>query len=377
MVKYNKRNCLIGIIAFSCIFVNSVMAEATLTRVSGDQANGNQDRFLIKDKNCELVKKHIHTLSTWTKKIEKSASCNESVINVSATDQECSADVSRCLPKHVLKYQGINPAHMGPNCWNLSLVMKEILPGLRYSTPEEMAFYMRPPLCRNLKNGEKIEPGDVGAIRGVFEGMKEESHGFIYLSKELSYSKNGFNKKSAYEVQSLEKVLTTYGVPDDPKCRQNKLDTHSDCGNAVSYFRCTSFEDFLKKNSSLKSPSISSIKHVIHFEQCLERATIDGVMLKENAVSTLNDSILILVNYLNAKKYSSASKSSEEENFVLASLYLRLNAIGEQLETLSAPSDPDQLIDGPDKNSKNAYELAEIIKASHQEIIDLVEGINQ
>lgn len=348
-------------------------AEPTLTREKGEALDGSRDEFFVRDANCDSVKEHIQILAKWTKSIHRDSSCNVNAIKPKQKGEACVANVSKCLPKHVLNYQGKTPAYNGPNCWNLSLVMKEILPGLRYSTPDEMAYYMRPPICRNLAPDEKKQVGDVGAIRGVFEGLKEESHGFIYLSDDLSYSKNGFSKVAPYEVQSTEKVLSIYGVPKDPKCRENQLDTHSDCGTAVSYFRCSSFEDFLKKSPELKAPTLSSVRHVIHFEQCLEHATINGVALRPDALHTIETSIGALVKYLNEQKNRA---HDEKESFVLGSLYLRLNAIGEQLDLMTS-SDDSIVYMGPSSQSRKAFELAEMIKTSHGELDKLVEGINQ
>lgn len=361
--------------SLTVLFSTHSFAEATLSRVKGSR-----DDFFISDSSCELVKKHVSILASWTKKINAKSTCDQTKIKIVKKDGSCEAKVSDCLPPHVLQYQGVNPATSGPNCWNLSLVMKNILPGLRYSSPNEMAYYMRPPLCRALKNGEKKEVGDVGAIRGVYEGMKEESHGFIYLSEDLSYSKNGFSKTSPYEVQSTEKVLSIYGVPTDLKCRANELDTRSDCGSAVSYFRCQSFEDFLKKSPNLKAPVLSSLRHVMHFEQCLERSTIDGIALRSDAVSTLETSIQALVKYLNDKKAKIGNgKTDEEESFLLGSLYFRLSAIGEQVEIAGHSFSDDSLASmmGPGDNAKKAFELAEMIEASHGELDKILEGINQ
>lgn len=376
-VKYRKPNKFVSFSLIIFSLHNNSNAEALLERKTSSQGFGKPDEFFISDSNCDQVKKHLSVLAMWTKKINKASTCDLTSIKTTTAKGKCEANVSSCLPEHVLKYQGVNPANSGPNCWNLSLVMKNILPGLRYSTPDEMAYYMRPPICRALKDNEKREVGDVGAIRGVFEGMKEESHGFIYLSDELSYSKNGFNKMSPYEVQSTDKVLSIYGVPNDPKCRKNELDTHSACGSAVSYFRCQSFDDFLAKAPDIKPETLKAVKNVMHFEQCLQKATIDGAILSKEAASSIENSVLSLIKFLNENKKKSKNRN-EQENFILGSLYLRLSAIGEQLDIIERPEDGSmQFMAGPNGNSKKVFELAEMLKESHDEITNLVEGINQ
>ncbi len=364
---YYRLRQLFIFVASSMFFCGKmIFAEAVLERVPGTVGTQANDQFLLKDQNCNMVKKHVETLVAWTNKVNKNNSCDFSKIQIHSTNLKCQANVTECLPGHVKKFHGTKPANMGPNCWNLSLVMKDILPGLRYSTPEEMAFYMSSPLCRALKDEESKEVGDVGAIRTVFDGKTEESHGFIYLSDDLSYSKNGFHNSSPYEVQSTEKILSIYGVPKDLDCRKNQIDLNSECNNAVSYYRCISFDDYLLSAKDLKLPSISTLKNLVHLESCFERVTVDGMLLRKEALNSLDGSVRALVSYLNDKKSKIKSEDDEQERFILGSIYLRLNAIGEQLEVLR----PDENKDSNKFNEKRAYELAKMILEANSDLYD-------
>jgi hypothetical protein len=175
----------------------------------------NENKVLLRDTSCYKVREMASTLLAWTKNIGEDKNCTP-LTNAKMSVESggaCELEITQCIPDHVAEFQGVHPRFYGPNCWNLALVMKKILPNLRYTTPEEMAFYMRPPLCRQLKNDEKKIPGDLGAIRDVYEKNAIESHGFIYISENMAYSKNGYSNEQPYSLQKLENVYKVYGVP--------------------------------------------------------------------------------------------------------------------------------------------------------------------
>jgi hypothetical protein len=75
-----------------------------------------------------------------------------------------------------------------------------------------MNFWMTSPLCQERKPDESPAPGDIIAIRDDTGG---EVHGFIYLTGDLAYSKNGYAQGTRYELQSPKKVFDVYDVPVD------------------------------------------------------------------------------------------------------------------------------------------------------------------
>jgi hypothetical protein len=234
----------------------------------------------------------------------------------------------------VKKYQSVNPTFAGPNCWNLALVMKGILPNLRYSTPEEMAFYMQPPLCRQLKNNEAKMPGDVGAIRELNNSSTEEYHGFIYISEEVAYSKNGYMNANPYALQTLDNVFNVYGVTNKNECKQNELGPSSQCRIAVSYHRCISMDQYLKENPNTPKEILTSLNTIKNFEGCLEARAIKNQPFNEKAQDVLENSAKALTFYL--EKELKTNKQSnpidqEKRNFLLGSLQLRLLAMSQQL----------------------------------------------
>jgi hypothetical protein len=150
----------------------------------------------VVEMECSQIKSNIDSIKQWT--LSRSAPCSEDPkISADTANKYCRADVSSCLPPEVISYSAKEAFVNGPNCWNLAMVMSGVLPALRYSTAEEMAFFMNSPLCRQLKPGEKKRPGDIGAIRTD----DKEFHGFMWVSDDIVFSKNGFDRNAPYALQ--------------------------------------------------------------------------------------------------------------------------------------------------------------------------------
>jgi hypothetical protein len=304
----------------------------TTQNVFAYQIDKQSDEIILSSVNCDDVEDIYSSLAQWSKSIKQDVQCPDLVLPEDKKD--CAVKITNCVPDHVKKYQSVNPTYSGPNCWNLALVMKDILPGLRYSTPEEMAFYMQPPLCRSLKNDEPLKAGDVGAIRNIVNHKIQESHGFIYISDKLAYSKNGFSKYSPYSLQTLENVYQVYDVQNKPECRSNQIDVEADCETAVSYYRCISLTEYLKKNPNVPKEVIDSLNGIGSFEGCaLSKTAIDGDAIPEAFKNILKNSLMAITNYLIEQKKSleKSKRSNPETDFIIGSIQLRLDAIKKQL----------------------------------------------
>jgi hypothetical protein len=249
----------------------------------------------------------------------------------------CEFDITQCVPDQLLLYQGVLPKECGPNCWNMALVFSHILPNLRYSTPEEMSFYMQPPLCRALKKGEQKYPGDVGAIRTISNGKDFEEHGFIYVNDALSYSKNGFTNTAAYSLQPAEQIYSLYGVSAGPDCRDGEPAAAAHCANFVSYFRCISLESYLNHHKKIPQDFLTALKTVDNYESCVQGRMIMGTPLTSTATIGLNAALEGLAKFAKQEREKTGLPSSfhKEEDFLLNDLELRLNALTEDFKIIS------------------------------------------
>ncbi|WP_413587355.1 hypothetical protein [Bdellovibrio sp. HCB274] len=280
---------------------------------------------------CTELQAEIPSLSQWTINSKAGNGC-ENLSPAGQYEDFCAYNVTSCVPEHVVKYQNANPEIDGPNCWNLSLVMKGILPHLRYTTPQEMNFYMAPPLCRQLKDSEPRQAGDIGAIRSIANGAINESHGFIYISEKLSYSKNGATKRSPYALQSLDGVLGAYGVPRNADCRKNEI-TNTNCKNAVSYFRCQSLDSYMASHQEIPDKVKKFFSESAKAENCISEQTMKGKALTAEAVQNITDASLSLTVFANQIKQDIEFKKlpADEQSFIANALFFRLQGISTQL----------------------------------------------
>lgn len=291
-----------------------------------------KNRLFLSHESCDELIKNTKALDQWTKNSHEIKSCPVNFQSPVQKNNRCSYDVTDCLPAHLIKYAGVSPRYNGPNCWNLALVMKNILPALRHTTSDEMAFYMSSPLCRQIKNGEPKIPGDVGAIRKTSGVDQGEYHGFIYISDDIVYSKNGITKANPYMLLSTDIMMNVYSVPKYSKCRQNEIDPNANCDFATSYFRCMSMEEYLAKQNTPKE-IMTAIRDVDNFDKCLESTTLSDQPLSKRAEKNLFDSLNVISNYLydETEKAKGSDLEDPKQIFMLASLNLKLNSIAMQL----------------------------------------------
>ncbi|MFS4458609.1 hypothetical protein [Bdellovibrio sp. HCB2-146] len=315
-------------------------------------AEKRSDRLFLRDNDCSLLINSVMSLKKWTEATEGRSACS----SISRTNlvKGCEIDITDCVPAHVLKYQGVAAKEEGPNCYNLALVMKGILPALRFSPSDEMSFYMRPPLCRALNDNEQRKPGDVGAIREA--GINAEVHGFIYIDENVAYTKNG-NEIQPYMLDSFKELVKGYALTENPACWTSAKSKPPECKKTVSYFRCDSMEDYLKKNPDLSPEILKIFDQVENFEECLSDSAVHGKMLSAEAKSSIVNTSKALVFYLRSERAKHEIGKNPENDFILGALQLRLRGIAGQLNTMEQENLADTVWDLNAMVRKSAEDL--------------------
>lgn len=112
----------------------------------------------------------------------------------------------------------------------------------RFANSQEFSLAMSLPVCKLIRRPADLRPGDIGAIRTrSFFDWAAESHGFIYLSPVLAFSKNGYRKERPFEFLPVNDVLKHYGAdPANEACAHSASTAPAGCKTWVNYYRCDS-----------------------------------------------------------------------------------------------------------------------------------------
>lgn len=304
------------IIVATFILFQSAFAETSFNKKVQVVKKG--DDIYLTGSDCAVLEKESLALEEWSKKLKedpKNASKCECVKLV------CKKKVNAVLPKIVNATQFVKPNSSGPNCWNASLVAAKIIPQLRYSTPQEMSFWLNSPLCREKKLDEPAAPGDIIAI---VTKAGHQHHGFVYVSENLSFSKNGVENENPYSLQDPKSVFSKYSVT--PKCE--RVGSKGSCGNHAKYYSCMSMEDYRKAHKSTDKTLNDTIQAIGQME-CLFSKNLfeDGSFGVDSFIVTNLEILNNLISEIYLDK-----KYNPEDAMLWEGLYYQIGAMFAQVE---------------------------------------------
>ena len=315
------------------LVLNSISIE--IEKIDGD--------IYLKDVPCDKFSKEIDNLAIWTKKTGRECPKDKIKIIKNIIDESlCSANISECIPQHVSDHHGLKSENDGPNCWNLALVMSGLNPYLNHTSEKEMKHFMKEPFCRKLGENEIKQPGDVGAMR---DGEKE-LHGYIWISENLVYSKNGSRCSQPYglmttsEIQSYLENEPQYASGGGPMIGSSYRNSYFVSKKTIpngekhqDFYRCISMNEFLEKNKDKIGEDVQEAYENYKAIACHTGKVIlqDGPLPKEEKSIELASQISeVLYKYLdNAKK----PNLTETEKVVFKTLALQLQSISLNLES--------------------------------------------
>lgn len=292
------------------------------------QRNG---RLIYSNPFCSNTREVLRSLAQWNVGERNDRRCD---IHPVRNGKACEIDITDCVPESLVKTLGLRPSTFGPNCWNSALVFREILPALRYSDLTEMKLYMESPLCRQLGNDEPRRPGDIGAIRIVANRQTIETHGFIYISEEMAYSKAGMVRSAAYGLEPLASVLKAYKVPDREDCRRNSIDfDNKHCLYQTSYHRCKSMRQYLHETAGLAPILVNVLSQISLFEIHLQARVLYGLPLPPPAPINIIEAGKVAVEFARlVRQVMRTNYRLDEPNyFLLKVIQKRLDGIVQQL----------------------------------------------
>lgn len=305
------------------IFVFFNFSALSQTQLFNDQVRVSKERgriYLI-GQDCKVLDKEGEALSKWTTSIKeqaqnKACSCSRGV---------CKKEVTTALPEFVEAYQFKHVPTDGPNCWNATLVAAKIVPQVRYTSDLEMNFWMYSPLCTERRPGEPPQPGDIIAIR---DSTYKEVHGFVYISENLSFSKNGYDREVPYSLQDPNVVFDVYRVPEN--CRRVH-GTAPSCSAYANYYSCMSMDDYLKVNPIKDAVAKKAYEQLSDAECQISEAVLSGTIGAQ-----MKHFINVNLHVINTLAYETlvSKKFNHEDKVVWQALVHKSKSLQEQLSLL-------------------------------------------
>ena len=281
----------------------------------------------LKGQSCASLKEEAENIRQWAASIGESTTEKVRCDCNAIAKTNCVLDVKGIAPKILKQFQFKRPDISGPNCWNTSLVAAKILPHARYTTPEEMNYWMNSPLCKERDSMDEVRPGDVIAIRDKANG---EVHGFTYLSNKMAFSKNGFHRSSPYTLQDTKGVFDVYGVA--PEC-QKITGTSDSCKMRGNIYKCESWDSFWEKNKKHMSKD-SSVDKVIDQMACYTSSVLFNADKKSiKGMGVVTDTI-DAIQELALSNLNEASTVSEAEKIYWERAQYRVAALKVQIEDI-------------------------------------------
>lgn len=280
----------------------------------------------IKSNECKEVQSISQSILSWKQKTD-AITCK---LNLVEQNKQCSIEVSQCLPENIKNYFGKNSSEGGPNCHNAGLVYMRILPNLRYTTSEEISFYMNSDLCKKRGLKEKPSVGDLGLISMAGEGQQHHAqHSFIYLSEEFVYEKPNQNKESPFTIAHKRNTLSEYGLNEHETANDNP--SYKGIDRKVTYYHCISTNEYLGENPDVPQLLIRLWDDMDSAEKCLESFTMSIIPLSEMAKENILNIAKALTIYLKTERTQEARHNKEKSQFMIASLQMKLKSISENL----------------------------------------------
>lgn len=188
--------CLVGIIGATIELINACATYKALDKL-----------YLVVHEENHLINA-ITGLKELAAKIgEKIADADQEAIITRRDNGSFEADITPYLTDRMrdILFKG-RLCYDGPNCWNAVLYFLKVIDHLRYTSEDEINYYLLNSGLFMDVTSDIREAGDVGALYNNNEIM----HTFIHLSDETIIDKVGYSQKDKYRILYFDKMLEKY-----------------------------------------------------------------------------------------------------------------------------------------------------------------------
>lgn len=224
------RHCVGIFTVLSILF----LAQNSIAGIQVTRENGN---IYFRDTNCETLETQAKAFLSWKLRLNEKPGEYKCECNAS---NHCQILANPILSDFVKRVYGTANTCEGPNCWNASLLATKVITSPpRHTTESEMAFWAKSPFCKERPLSEKTLPGDLILIRENSTSFKgTEIHAFVYVTDQLTFTKDGPEVTVPYLFKPLEAVLKDNKIVDQ-KCLR-VFGNDESCARYANHFSCTS-----------------------------------------------------------------------------------------------------------------------------------------
>ncbi len=194
------------------------------------------------------------------------------------------------LPSNLIKLNGMTPVLNGPNCWNSVLYVHGFVKTLRFSSEDELNYWLTSPSCRKLAPHELVQFADISRIRD----QQQDIHSMIFINPEHSFSKNTSLAGDPYGFIRSSLVHSMYRL--ESNC------FNSECSRWVEYYRCNYSKAADRDHD--KPIYVYLRSHLDQIEQDLESflfSKATEIKKVHNYGRLLHSEVLQIQNYLNSE----------------------------------------------------------------------------
>lgn len=199
-------------------------------------------------------------------------------------------------PVRGLAKLGVTFAYDGINCWGTALYAAGLKDRYQYAGDREYtATLENPAICRRLRNGEKVRPGMLGAVRRATDGGFEELHGFVVLGGDEILTTKDFTYETGMQRRSLARDFQLFAEARNqtPAClprahRGIYRQSPRACSDWIDFYACRPGQTLRKQILSAEARPL--LRRIEAFTAELERHLVAGKPVPEaRSVSFLEE----------------------------------------------------------------------------------------
>lgn len=159
-------------------------------------------RILLGTKNLERAQQLIAELRRYSGQLTADAP----QVKDSPIQRGLVFDVTEIVTSLIRDRLDLQPADMGPNCWNLCLVHAGIAKHFRFVSDLEFRHWLESPLAEPIRSVDDLKPGDLFAL----VDPDGEVHGAVAISADLVLNKTGSDSMFGVRLMDMREMLGFY-----------------------------------------------------------------------------------------------------------------------------------------------------------------------